>query len=357
MNISDFSRKTMITSTIIWMLGIVAPSIAVATVIIGLMPTFASWLWPLFACFQLAGCILIILVQFNRRVRKPLEAFQTMLENITEGFMPEDVPKELHRQSDPVVSEAYRNVIQMNQMMLRHVDHLEKGYEEERRSKLRQIRLTEAYGRFVPHEFLDNLGKTSIIDIELGDHVRLEMTVLFSDIRGFTALSENMTPEQTFAFLNTYMSYMEPIIKQYDGFIDKFIGDAIMALFHSADQAVLAAIEMLNQLREFNQQRGFNGFSPIDMGIGLNTGTLMLGIVGGANRMEGTVVSDAVNIASRIESMTKKFNSRILISESTQAALTDDRSFTLSQLEQVSLEGKSKRISIYHVIPHTGGEA
>jgi class 3 adenylate cyclase len=351
MKISGLSRRTMVTSTIIWMLGIFVPGITIATVIIGLEPRFAPWFWPLIACFQLAGCVLIIVVQFNRRIRKPLEAFQTMLENISEGFMPEDVPQELLRQSDPVVSDAYRNVIQMNQMMLRHVDHLEKGFEEERRSKLRQIRLTEAYGRFVPHEFLDNLGKTSIIDIQLGDHVRMEMTVLFSDIRGFTTLSEKMTPEQTFAFLNTYMSYMEPIIKQHDGFIDKFIGDAIMALFHSADQAVMAALEMLEQLREFNQQRDLSGFPPIDMGIGLNTGTLMLGIVGGANRMEGTVVSDAVNIASRIESLTKKFNSQILISESTQAALTNDERFTLSELKQVSLEGKSNLISIYQVIP------
>jgi class 3 adenylate cyclase len=332
------------------MLTIIVPSFILTTLIVVQYPNTASWLWPLVASVQFVGCFIVVLVQFDRRIRKPLEAFQTMLENISEGFMPEDVPEELFRRADPVVSEAYRNVIQINQMMLRNVDHLEKGFEEERLGKLRQIELTQAYGRFVPHEFLDNLGKTSIVDIRLGDHVRTQMTVLFCDIRAFTALSENMSPEETFRFLNAYMSYMEPIVKEHGGFIDKFIGDAIMALFHSPDEAVRAALSMLDQLQEFNISRLDDGSLPIEVGIGINTGTLMLGVVGGKNRMESTVVSDAVNVASRIESMNKVFGSQILISESTQAALDKPELYTLRKFDHVMIEGKSSTISIYEVI-------
>lgn len=270
--------------------------------------------------------------------------------------MPEDVPEELFNKADPVVSDAYRNVIQINQMMLRNVDHLEKGFEEERLGKLRQIELTQAYGRFVPHEFLDNLGKRSIVDIRLGDHVRTQMTVLFSDIRAFTALSESMSPEETFDFLNAYMSYMEPIVKKHGGFIDKFIGDAIMALFHSPNEAVNAALHMLNQLQEFNGNRQASGSPPIDIGIGLNTGTLMLGVVGGNHRMETTVVSDAVNVASRIESMNKLYGSQILISESTYVALHDPALYSFRKIDHVVLEGKSNTICIYEVVQLTGGE-
>ncbi len=357
MKLSGFSRTTMVISSFIWMLVIIVPTLIITTIIVNHVPHSVSWIWPLVAFIQFVGCIVVVFIQFDRRIRKPLEAFQTMLENISEGFMPEDVPEELFRRADPVVSDAYRNVIQINQMMLRNVDHLEKGFEEERLGKLRQIELTEAYGRFVPHEFLDNLGKTSIVDIRLGDHVRMQMTVLFSDIRAFTALSESMSPEETFAFLNAYMSYMEPIVKKHHGFIDKFIGDAIMALFHSPDEAVNAALDMLEQLQEFNGTRTAQDSLPIDIGIGLNTGTLMLGIVGGKHRMESTVVSDAVNVASRIESLNKLYGTQILISQSTYAALHNPARYSLRKIEHAVIEGKQNTINIHEVIQLTGGEA
>ena len=107
----------------------------------------------------------------------------------------------------------------------------------------RQVRLNQAYGRFVPHQFLRLLEKKSIVDVKLGDHMQMEMTVLFADIRQFTALSERMTPEENFHFLNDFLRRMEPLIQQQGGFVDKYIGDSIMALFHKgADDAVRAAV-------------------------------------------------------------------------------------------------------------------
>ncbi|TAF33592.1 MAG: response regulator, partial [Oscillatoriales cyanobacterium] len=181
-----------------------------------------------------------------------------------------------------------------------------------------ELEITQATSRFVPNEFLGFLGCESIVDIKLGDAVQLEMSVLFSDIREFTTLSEQMTPEDNFKFINSYLSHMEPLIVENRGFIDKYIGDAIMALFsEGADDAVRAGIAMLHALVEYNQERASAGYIPIKIGVGINTGSLMLGIVGGPSRMDGTVISDAVNLASRIESLTKKYGVSLLITDPT----------------------------------------
>ncbi|MBD0300431.1 MAG: PAS domain S-box protein, partial [Nitrososphaera sp.] len=159
-----------------------------------------------------------------------------------------------------------------------------------------ELEIAEATSRFVPNEFLAFLGCDSIVDIKLGEAVELEMSVLFSDIRDFTTLSEQMTPTENFKFINSYLSRMEPLIVENQGFIDKYIGDAIMALFsEGADDAVKAGIAMLETLAEYNRDRLSLGYVPVEIGVGINTGSLILGIVGGKSRMDGTVVSDAVN--------------------------------------------------------------
>ncbi|EDN69645.1 adenylate/guanylate cyclase [Beggiatoa sp. PS] len=218
------------------------------------------------------------------------------------------------------------------------------------KSHLQLNHINKALSRFVPREFLSLLNKESIIDIQLGDQVAKEMTILFSDIRSFTSLSEVMTPQDNFDFLNAYLSQMAPIIQQYHGFIDKYIGDAIMALFPTnADDAVNASIAMLKRLREYNQDRQQKGLTPIAIGIGLNTGPLMLGTVGSQNRMDGTVISDAVNLASRIEGMTKMYGAALLISESTYFRLTDTSQYAIRTMDRVIAKGKAKPITIYEV--------
>ncbi|MEW6495912.1 MAG: response regulator, partial [Cyanobacteriota bacterium] len=207
-----------------------------------------------------------------------------------------------------------------------------------------------ASGRFVPHKFLQLLGKESIIDVAVGDNVQQEMSILFSDIRDFTTLSESMTPEENFKFINAYLSRMESAIIENNGFIDKFIGDAIMALFSSrADEAVKAGIAMLQRIIEYNQHRANSGYVPIKIGIGINTGSLMLGTVGGKNRMDGTVISDAVNLASRLESLTKSYGVSMLISEQTFLRLHDPGEYSIRFIEKVNLKGKSKAVAVFEV--------
>jgi predicted ATPase/class 3 adenylate cyclase/GAF domain-containing protein len=210
--------------------------------------------------------------------------------------------------------------------------------------------LNRAYERFVPGQFLQFLEKSSIIDVKLGDQVQLEMSVLFSDIRDFTTLSERMTPEENFKFINSYLSRMEPAITENSGFIDKYIGDAIMALFSGeADNAVKAGISMLHRLFEYNQHRANSGYPPIQNGIGINTGTLMLGTVGGQNRMDGTVISDAVNLASRVESLTKNYGISLLITEQTYSRLTNPNDYAVRTIDTVKVKGKSEAVTVYEV--------
>ncbi len=213
-----------------------------------------------------------------------------------------------------------------------------------------ELELTDAYGRFVPHEFLYFLGYESIVEVKLGEAVEMEMSILFSDIRDFTTLSEKMTPEDNFKFINSYLSCMEPAIAENNGFIDKYIGDAIMALFSgSADDAVKAGISMLKQLTDYNQGREKAGYLPVHIGIGINTGSLMLGTVGGPKRMDSTVISDAVNLASRIEGLTKNYGVSLLIGDRTFCGLEDPNVYNIRHIDRVTVKGKSEIVSVYEV--------
>jgi len=212
-------------------------------------------------------------------------------------------------------------------------------------------RMNEAYYRFVPREFLEELGKKDISQVELGDQVQREMTILFTDIRGFTELSEDMTPKDTFDFINQYLGIMEPIITNNNGFIDKYIGDSIMALFSKdADDALIATLEMRRVLVDFNEIRESEGRSPIEFGTGIHTGNLMLGIVGGYGRMDGTVVSDSVNLASRLEGITKHYGAAAIISEDTLIKLKNPTMFNYRLLDIAKVKGKKKAVYIFELI-------
>lgn len=211
-------------------------------------------------------------------------------------------------------------------------------------------KINMAYSRFVPAEFLRILDKQSIIEVKLGDQIEQEMSVMFSDIRSFTSLSEKMTPQENFNFINSYLSLMEPIIAEYSGFIDKYIGDAIMALFPTTpDNAISCSVAMLNALKDYNLDRQTKGSPPIRIGIGINTGMLMLGTVGGRARMDGTVISDAVNLASRIEGLTKQYGTPLLITEQTFLKLKDADEFFVRVIDRVQVKGKKEAVTVYEV--------
>lgn len=226
-------------------------------------------------------------------------------------------------------------------------------YQEICQKKIAQmelVKMNKAALRFVPEKFIKILNKESIIDVKLGDQIEREMSVLFSDIRSFTSLSERLSPEDNFKLINAYLSRMTPVITENQGFIDKYIGDAIMALFpRNPDDAVKAGITMLNTLNEYNIKREASGYLPLKIGIGINTGKLMLGTVGDQDHLEGTVISDAVNLASRIEELTKIYQVSLLISEYTFSRLQSKTDYAIRLIDHVQVKGRLESVAVYEV--------
>lgn len=220
------------------------------------------------------------------------------------------------------------------------------------------IRMNRSFERFVPGNFLELLNRDNVTQIELGDSTLRHMSVLFTDIRSFTALTETMSPEESFKFLNEYLQYMEPAIHSHGGFVDKFQGDAIMALFRenngasSADQALAASLEMRSRLGEYNAVRARRNLAPIDTGIGLNTGDMMLGTVGSRNRLDTTVIGNTVNMASRLETLTAVFGCPVLISDFTYKNLRDPAEFPMREIGAIRVLGRREPVGVYEVFAH-----
>jgi two-component system sensor histidine kinase ChiS len=212
-------------------------------------------------------------------------------------------------------------------------------------------RVNIAYSKFVPLEFLQLLEKESIIDVQLGDNVQKYMAVMFVDIRSFTTLSENMLPKENFDFLNAYLGYVSPVIRKYHGFIDKYIGDAIMALFpEGANSALQTAIGIHKKLIQFNQKWQKNHAQSVKIGVGIHIGSLMLGTIGEKKRMEGTVISDAVNLASRLEGLTKLYGASILISGEMFEKLENPEQYHYRFLGKFCVKGKQESVDVFEIM-------
>lgn len=211
-------------------------------------------------------------------------------------------------------------------------------------------RVKETFNKFHNKEIAEKLLSG---EVKLGGD-RKNATVFFSDIRGFTSLSESMSPEEVVVMLNEYMTRMVGVIRRYGGVVDKYVGDAIMALWgvpvegdDDAAQAVRACIAMRIELAELNKIRVARGQMPLLIGMGLNRGMVIAGNIGSDEKMEYTVIGDSVNTASRIESMTKEFGTDLLVSESVAESLKDQ--FLFTPCEAVRVKGKAEALQIYRV--------
>jgi two-component system sensor histidine kinase ChiS len=215
---------------------------------------------------------------------------------------------------------------------------------------LRLATINRASSRFVPREFLSFLGKDSIVDISLGDHISKQMAVMFSDVRSFTAMSEDMTPQENFDFVNAYLQRVSPIIREYDGFIVKYLGDGMMAVFpETADDAVHAGIEKLNQVHQYNERRTKKGYQPIQVGIGVHYGHMMVGMVGENSRIQGDAFSNQVNVTARLESLTKYYRVSFILSADTYQHLADPKQYNIRFLDIVQVKGQQSPIHLYEV--------
>jgi len=218
------------------------------------------------------------------------------------------------------------------------------------RNHLQISKVHGAYSRFIPQDLLQLLGRESIVDVRLGDQVLREMAVMFLDIRQFSKLSEGMTPKENFDFLNSYFATVNPIIRNNAGFIDKYIGDSVMALFpNRTDDALQAGLDLLSELEKYNNSRRSSFQAPISIGLGVHFGPLMLGTLGNEERMEGTVISESVNLASRLESMTKMFSVNLITSQDSIILTQNPKQFNFRSLGKVRPQGFTRALNIVEV--------
>lgn len=210
-------------------------------------------------------------------------------------------------------------------------------------------RVKSTMARYMSKEIVDQLLEAG--EDQLGGKDQ-NLTILFSDVRSFTSMSEAMGPRETVSMLNEYFAVMVDVIFNNGGILDKYIGDAIMALFgapfntaHDADNALTVANQMMTALDALNTNRLISGKVPLDIGIGLSTGHVVVGNIGSPKRMEYTVIGDSVNLAARLESATKYYGSKVLVSETTVRELT--REFPLRQIDLIRVKGKDKPVWVY----------
>ncbi len=223
----------------------------------------------------------------------------------------------------------------------------EKNIREAKEREEAMLRIHEVTKKFVPIEFIRSLGKENLIDVKLGDQVERIVTVLFTDIRDFTSLSEKMTPEENFQFVSSFNARLGPIIRTNNGFINQYLGDSIMAMFPGTpEDAMHAAINMQKEVQELNKERSAEGLPLIRAGIVMNTGSIIMGITGDEFRLDAATISDTVNTAARIESLTKYYRSPLLLSEETLRHFTGQHRFHLRHLGSVKLKGKNKLLNI-----------
>lgn len=211
-------------------------------------------------------------------------------------------------------------------------------------------RTRDVFSLFVPEPVLDKIAKEGLESIKLGGAEEGIATILFTDIRSFSAIAEKLSPNETLAFLNEFMQRMQPVIHRHGGFINQFVGDEIMAIFYLSgheDKAIEAAIEMRKTLDEHNRERLERGEPRIDIGVGVNTGKVIWGTIGSEVRMESAIIGDTVNLASRLQNLTKHYGVGVLVSESAFREISNPERFCYREVDVAHVRGKTRPVVIY----------
>jgi adenylate cyclase len=214
-------------------------------------------------------------------------------------------------------------------------------------------KIKSTMGHYINRQLLEKILADPGL-LKLGGE-RKNLSVLFSDIRGFTTISESMKPEEVVPLLNEYLSRMVEVVFRHDGTLDKFIGDAVMAFWGAPvpdeqhpRKAVLCAIEMIEELKALQEKWRREGRPVIEIGIGINTGEMVVGNMGSNQKMEYTVIGDNVNLGSRLEGLNKEYHTRIIVSQATYEAVQD--MVEARHLGSVKVKGKTKEVTIYEIL-------
>lgn len=288
-------------------------------------------------------------------VMMPRMSGYEVCQRIREKYLPSELP---------IIMVTAKNQVQdlVQGLGLGANDYLAKPFsKEEFLARVRtQLDLHQIFGvtaKFVPNEFINSLGRERITDVQLGDQKEREVTVLFSDIRDYTTLSESLSPEDTFGLVNAYNRRMGPVIQANQGFVNQYLGDAIMAIFpHNPADALQAAVNMQEVLRQYNEERQAKGWTAIQIGIGMHTGKLIMGIIGDKNRMDAATIADTVNTSARIESLTKYYGANILISGESVGKIEHPDTFHFRNLGKVKVKGKQMPTAVFECFDGDGAD-
>jgi adenylate cyclase len=286
------------------------------------------------AVLVLAG-LLILIVALTNQVSQPLHSLTSAIvafQNNT--YRPEMLAPFLQRRDE------------LGQLA-QAIDAMATSITESNRLK---DQFLDSASRFIPEQYLEFLEKPTITEVNLGDHVSAEMAVMFSDIRGFTTVSEKMTPQENFDFVNEYLKLVSPVIQQHEGFIVKFLGDGMMAIFpYGVDDAVKAGIEKQEKVQEFNALLAQSGHAPVSVGIGIHVGHMMVGMIGEERRIQGDAFSDNVNLTSRVEGLNKFYGTSMIISQDTVDSLENPSAYRMRYLGQAQVKGRQVPLALYEV--------
>lgn len=222
-------------------------------------------------------------------------------------------------------------------------DRLEEYFQEKNRNE-------QFYYKFVPEKFRELLHKQKFTDLALGDAQSADLSILFCDIRAFSMNSEMMTARESFDFVNRIYGVAGPIIRKHNGFVDKYIGDAVMALFESAEDAVNAGIELYQAIVLTEHAEDLFGLPSVKIGVGIHSGMARIGIVGEEERMSGTVIANTVNLSSRIESLTKRYGAGMIISKDTLDRMSNPDMLSTRYLGMVQVAGVNEVSALYEVL-------
>lgn len=290
--------------------------------------------------------MVVLLFLFINFILNPLKNIvSTMKDIIKSNDMNKRVPVKFH---DEIGELAFTFNSMLTELEGAYNQIKEYAYQSVLAQK-KEERIKTMFQKYVPqdvvNEIVSNPDKALI-----GKNANI--TVLFSDIRSFTTISETMQPDILVDSLNRYFSIMVDIIYKRKGIIDKYIGDAIMAIFGApkeygddVQQAVLSGVEMLDNLDKFNRQQRERGLKEFNIGIGINYGPVTVGNIGTTHKMDYTVIGDAVNLASRLEGLTKEYHTKLIISEGTYNAVKDY--FYVREIDRVRVKGKLKPVKIF----------
>lgn len=194
------------------------------------------------------------------------------------------------------------------------------------------------YEKYIPKQFLKFLGKNSILELELGNQVQKEVTTMFCDIRNSTSMSSTLSLEENFNYINSYLKTVSPLIRKHGGFVDKYLGDGVLAVFTKPESAIECAVQIVKSIEAKN--RSETKTPSMDVGISLNTGEVVFGVVGEEERKSPTIISDTVNLASKMENINKHFRTKIIFSKRTLNSLKNDYPLSYRFIGTLTLEDK-----------------